>query len=147
VSDEPVSYVNAPQMAADRGLEVRETTTSLARAYINLISLSGGEHSIAATLVGLDGEPRIVSVDDHRVDVPPARNMLVVRNDDRPGVIGRVGTVLGDAAINIADMDVGQSADGDSALMVVSTSEPVPAEVQDRLRAAEGVTSVHLLSR
>ena len=88
-----------------------------------------------------------MSVDDHRVDVPPARNMLVVRNDDRPGVIGRVGTVLGDAAINIADMDVGQSADGDSALMVVSTTEPVPAEVQDRLRAAEGVTDVRLLSR
>jgi D-3-phosphoglycerate dehydrogenase len=147
VSDEPVSYVNAPQMAADRGLEVRETTTSLARAYINLITLSGGDHSIAATLVGLDGEPRIVSVDDHRVDVPPARNMLVVRNDDRPGVIGRVGTVLGDARINIADMDVGQSAGGDSALMVVSTTEPVPPEVQDLLRAAEGVTDVRLLSR
>ena len=73
--------------------------------------------------------------------------MLMVRNDDRPGVIGRVGIVLGDAGVNIADMDVGRSADGASALMVVSTTEPVPAEVRDRLRAAEGVTSVHLLSR
>jgi D-3-phosphoglycerate dehydrogenase len=134
-------------MAADRGLEVRETTTATSRTYVNLIALSGGDHSIAATLVGLDGEPRIVAVDDHRVDVPPAPHMLVVRNDDRPGVIGRVGTVLGDAGINIADMDVGQSAGGASALMVVSTTDSVPAEVQDRLRAADGVTDVRLLSR
>jgi D-3-phosphoglycerate dehydrogenase len=147
VSEEPVSYVNAPQMAADRGLEVRETTTSLARAHVNLISLSGGDHSIAATLAGIEGEPRIVSVDDHRVDVPPARNMLVVRNDDRTGVIGRVGTILGDAGINIDDMHVGKSPDGASALMVVSTTEPVPGDVRDLLRAADGIVSVGLLSR
>ena len=73
--------------------------------------------------------------------------MLVVRNDDRPGMIGLVGTVLGEPAINIADMDVGRSPDGASALMVLATTEPVPAEVQDRLRATEGVTDVSLLSR
>ena len=147
VTDEPVSYVNAPQLAADRGLEVRDTSTTTARAYVNLITLAGGEHAIAGTLVGVLGEPRIVSLDDHTIDVPPARNMLVVRNDDRPGVIGRVGTILGDAGINIADMDVGQSPEGTSALMVVSTTEPVPSSVQDRLREAEGIISVHLISR
>ncbi|MEJ7585329.1 MAG: phosphoglycerate dehydrogenase [Acidimicrobiales bacterium] len=147
VTDEPVSYVNAPQLAAERGLEVRDTKTTTARAYVNLITIAGGEHSIAGTLVGLVGEARIVALDDHTIDVPPARNMLVVRNDDRPGVIGRVGTILGDAGINIADMDVGQSPEGTSALMVVSTSEPVPAPVQDLLRASEGITSVHLISR
>jgi D-3-phosphoglycerate dehydrogenase len=148
VSEEPVSYVNAPQMAADRGLEVRETTTtSLARGHVNLITLAGGDHSIAATLVGVDGEPRIVLLDDHRIDVPPARNMLVVRNDDRQGVIGRVGTILGDAGINIDDMHVGRSPDGAAALMVVSTSEPVPAGVRDLLLAADGILSVGLLSR
>ncbi len=147
VTDEPVSYVNAPQLAAERGLEVRDISTSTARAYVNLITLTGGEHSIAGTLVGLTGEPRIVGLDDHTVDVPPARNMLVVRNDDRPGVIGRVGTILGDAGINIADMDVGQSPEGASALMVVSTTEPVPGAVQDELRDAEGILSVHLISR
>ncbi len=147
VTDEPVSYVNAPQLAAERGLEVRDTSTTTARAYVNLITLAGGGHSIAGTLVGLNGEPRIVGLDDHTVDVPPARNMLVVRNDDRPGVIGRVGTILGDAGINIADMDVGQSPEGASALMVVSTTEPVPSTVQDQLRGAEGILSVHLISR
>ncbi|MCU1454534.1 MAG: serA [Acidimicrobiales bacterium] len=147
VSDEPVSYVNAPQLAAERGVEVRDTTTSTARDYVNLITLRGGDHAVAGTLTGLNGEPRIVMVDDHSVDVPPARNMLVVRNDDRPGVIGRVGTVLGDAGINIANMAVGQSAEGTSALMVVSTTEPVADAVVGLLSAADGVDSVHAISR
>ena len=86
-------------------------------------------------------------VDDHSVDVPPARHMLVVRNDDRPGVIGRVGTIIGiDAGINIADMDVGASPNGDSALMVVATTTPVPADVVARVRAAEGVVAVSVFS-
>ncbi|MBI2710307.1 MAG: phosphoglycerate dehydrogenase [Actinobacteria bacterium] len=144
-SDEPVSYVNAPQLAAERGMEVRDTATATARHYVNLVSLRGADHSIAGTLVGLQAEARIVVVDDHTVDVPPADHMLVVRNDDRPGVIGRVGTILGDAGININDMDVGRSPEGASALMVVATSSPVPAPVQDALRAAEGVVSVAAL--
>ncbi|MEJ5255220.1 MAG: ACT domain-containing protein, partial [Acidimicrobiales bacterium] len=145
VSDQPVSYVNAPALAAERGIEVRESSTSTAHDYVNLISLRGGGHALAGTLVGLKGEPRIVMVDDHTVDVPPARHMLVVRNEDRPGMIGVVGTVLGRAGINIADMDVGQSAAGVPALMVLATSEAVPAEVQEELRAADGIVSVHAI--
>jgi D-3-phosphoglycerate dehydrogenase / 2-oxoglutarate reductase len=76
---------------------------------VNLITMRGGDHAIAGTLTGRRGEPRIVMVDDHTADVPPAAHMLVVRNDDRPGMIGLVGTVLGDAGVNIADMDVGRS--------------------------------------
>ena len=73
--------------------------------------------------------------------------MLVVRNDDRPGVIGRVGTILGDAGVNIADMDVGRSPDGASALMVVATTEPVPEELRTALAAADGVVEVSIISR
>ena len=69
--------------------------------------------------------------------------MLVVRNDDRPGVIGRVGTILGDAGVNIADMDVGRSAGGASALMVVSTTEPVPDRTRQQLESADGVLTRH----
>jgi len=143
VSDEPVSYVNAPKLAAESGITVRETATTTAHDYINLITVRGDDHVLAGTLVGLRGEPRIVVVDDHTVDVPPARYMLVVRNDDRPGMIGTVGSVLGDAGINIADMDVGQSPTGESALMVLATAGPVPHEVQERLRQSPGIVSVH----
>jgi D-3-phosphoglycerate dehydrogenase len=65
--------------------------------------------------------------------------MLVVRNDDKPGMIGRVGTLLGEAKVNIADMDVGTNAEGEAALMVLSTYSPVPVEVIDRLRAVDGI--------
>jgi D-3-phosphoglycerate dehydrogenase len=145
ISDEPVSYVNAPKIAAERGISVRETATTTVHDYVNLITVRAGGHGIAGTLSGLRGEPRIVMVDDHAVDVPPASHMLIVRNDDRPGVIGTVGTLLGAAGINIADMDVGQSPDGQAALMVLSTTTSTPSEVQEQLRDAAGITSVHAI--
>ena len=143
--DEPVTYVNAPQIAKDRGVEVRELSTPLTTDYVNLITVRSEQHSIAGTLVGLRGEPRLVMIDDHKVYVPPARHMLIVRNDDRPGMIGLVGTVLGEAGVNIADMDVGQSPHG-TALMLIATPHAVPAEVIDSLRGAPGILSVHSLS-
>jgi D-3-phosphoglycerate dehydrogenase len=142
ISDEPVSYVNAPQIAAEQGIEVKETATTTAHDFVNLITVRGGTHNLSGTLVGLRGEPRLVTVDDHSVDLPPARHMLVVRNDDRPGMIGVVGSVIGRAGVNIADMDVGQSPTGESALMVLATSEPVPDAVQEELLEADGIVSV-----
>ncbi|TMK85396.1 MAG: phosphoglycerate dehydrogenase [Actinobacteria bacterium] len=145
-SEEPVSYVNAPQLAAERGVELRETKTSVAQDYVNLVSLRGGDHAVAGTLAGLRGEPRIVMVDEHTVDVPPARHMLVIRNDDRPGMIGLVGGVLGRAGVNIANMALGQSPTGEAALMVLAVDEPVPAEVLDTLRNSDGIVDANALS-
>jgi D-3-phosphoglycerate dehydrogenase len=142
-SDEPVSYVNAPQLAAERGIEVKDSSTSSTVDWINLVSVSGGGHQIAGTLVGLRAEPRLVQIDGHTLDVPPSAHLIIVHNDDRPGVIGRVGTILGDAGVNIADMDVGRSAKTHAAaLMVIATTEAVAPEVVDALRSAEGITSV-----
>jgi D-3-phosphoglycerate dehydrogenase len=146
ISDEPVSYVNAPQLAKNAGVEVRETSSRESREFVNLLTLRGDGHSIAATLTGRRGEPRLVMIEDHSTDVPPADNMLVVRNDDRPGVIGLVGTVLGNAGVNINDMDVGRSPAPGSALMVIASSGPVPDEVLTTLRTSPGITSVHVLS-
>ncbi len=145
VSDDPVSYVNAPAMAKERGIEVRESSTSSAHDYVNLITVRAGEHALAGTLFGLKGEPRLVMVDDHSVDVPPSKHMLIVRNEDVPGVIGTVGTVLAEAGINISDMDVGVSADGKAALMVLSTAQPVPATVVADLQARPSIISAHAI--
>jgi D-3-phosphoglycerate dehydrogenase len=144
--DEPVTYVNAPQLAAERGVEVRETTTSAAHDYVNLVALRGGEHAVAGTLFGLRDEARLVMVDDHTVDIPPARHMVVVRNEDSPGLIGLVGTTLGRAGVNVSDMDVGRSSSGEAALMVLSTDQPVPAEVIEELRRSPGIMHVHTIS-
>ena len=145
-SDEPVSYVNAPQLAADRGVEIKETRTAAAHDYVNLVTLRGGDHSLAGSLFGLRAEARLVMVDDHTVDIPPARHMLVVRNENRPGLIGLVGTVLGRAGVNVSDMDVGKSPSGEAALMVVATDDAVPGEVIDELRGAPGILHVHAVS-
>ncbi|MGH9037397.1 MAG: NAD(P)-dependent oxidoreductase, partial [Acidimicrobiia bacterium] len=143
VVEEPVSFVNAPQLAEERGLALRETKSSSARDFVNLISLrgriGGRDAHVAGTLAGRSETPRIVGIDDHAVDVPPARYMLVVRNDDRPGMIGRVGVTLGDAGVNIADMALGRGPTGEHALMVLSTDSPVAPEVVERLRAQDGI--------
>ena len=145
ISDEPVSFVNALNMARDRGVEVRGINNTVAKDYLNVVTIRGGGHALAGTLTGLRLEPRLVMVDEHNVDMPPANHMLVVRNDDRPGMIGVVGTLLGDARVNIDDMDVGRSADGVPAVMVLATADRVPAGVQDALRAHEGILSVHAI--
>jgi D-3-phosphoglycerate dehydrogenase len=142
-SDEPVSFVNAPQLAEERGIEIAESSSSSSVDWINLVSIGGGGHRIAGTLVGLRAEPRLVQIDGHTLDVPPSANLTLVRNDDQPGVIGRVGTILGAAGINIDDMDVGRpESAGAGALMVISTREAVPAEVAAQLEQADGIVSV-----
>jgi D-3-phosphoglycerate dehydrogenase / 2-oxoglutarate reductase len=99
---------------------------------------------IAGALSGRRGEQRIVFIDDHTCNVPPAAHMLVVRNDDRPGMIGVVGTILGDAGVNIADMDVGRHAQG-TAVMVIATGALVERTVLDDVRGRPGILSVHQL--
>ncbi|MEY4162471.1 MAG: D-3-phosphoglycerate dehydrogenase [Actinomycetota bacterium] len=140
---EPVTFVNAPQVAAALGVEVKETKIAGGGGdYVNLVTLRAGTHSIAATLVGQRRQARIVLVDDHITDVPPSDHMLVVRNDDRPGVIGVVGTLLGNHDVNIADMDVGRALTPGTALMVIAPTAEVGETVLDELRAAPGIIEV-----
>ncbi|HVM03257.1 MAG TPA: phosphoglycerate dehydrogenase [Acidimicrobiales bacterium] len=143
---DPVSYVNAPQLAAERGLEWKESRTSVAHDHVNLIVLRGGHHSVGGTLTGVRFEPRIVMVDDHPVDVPPARNMLVVRNDDRIGMAALVTGAVAEAGVNLADMALGRSPAGDTALMVLATDTAVPDDVLERLRSSPGILDVHTVS-
>ena len=109
VTDEPVSYVNAPRIAAERGVEVRDTSTATAHDYVNLISILGGDHAIGGTLVGLRGEPR--RRDARRPhDRPAAGRPHAGRAQRRPpGMIAFVSGVLADAGVNIDDMHLGRS--------------------------------------
>ena len=145
VSDEPVTFVNAPQLAKDHGVEVREVTCTTSADYVNLITLRGGGHSMSATLTGRRSEQRIVLIDDHTFDVPPTSYMMMVKNDDRPGVIGLVGTLLGNAGVNIADMDVGRAATPGTAVMLIAPTDVVSLPVVDALRSSPGIISVVVL--
>lgn len=145
-ASEAVTYVNAPQLAAAAGCVVTDSKTSHSEDYRNKITLrSSCGHSIAGTLAGLKMEPRIVMVDDHSVEVPPSRHLLVVRNDDRPGMIGAVGMTLATHAVNISNMALGRSASGGSALMVLDTEGRVPLDAIEELRATAGITAVDVI--
>jgi len=143
VLEEPVSFVNAPQLARERGLSVRESKSATAVDYVNLVTLRGTIDGravhVGGTLAGRTLTARIVGIDDHAVDVPPTEHMLVVRNEDRPGMIGRAGTILGEAGVNIADMALGRGPAGETSLMVLSLDSAAPAEVVEALRAEPGV--------
>ncbi len=150
VVDEPVTFVNAPQLAEMRGLTVRETKSSAARDYVNLLTVrgagSGGYTAhVAGTLYGKNDAPRIVGLQDHIVDLPPSSHMLVVHNADIPGMIGAVGTILGEAGVNIADMDVGRTATGEAALMAIATTETVPSETVARICAHPGIVDARAI--
>ena len=147
-AEEPVSYVNALQVAERRGLSVETISAVSSPFFKSVVTVRSDTHAVAGTLAGagLHPEPRIVMVDDHTLEVPPAEHMLVVHNDDRPGMIGVVGMALGIAGISISSMAVGPSADGHSALMVLSTSEPVPADLVEHLRDGDGIFGIHAVS-
>ena len=146
VTDQPVSYVNAPQIAEESGVEVSSSSTASSDEYVNLVTVRGGEHAIAGTLVGPKGDPRITMIDDLAVDLPPARHLLVVRNDHRPGMIAAVTAALAAAQVNIDDMRVGHDPDGVAAMQVLATTPEVPESVRDALRTVDGIVSVHALT-
>lgn len=145
-SDEPVSYVNALSIAAERNIVIRAVSSPSPHDYVNRLAIRGGGRRLAATLMGLRNEARIVRVDKHVLDVPPSDNMLFLRNDDRPGMIGLVGNMLGTADINIDDMAVGRHPSETSALMVISSRQEISDETLAALVAIDGITSVDRIS-
>jgi D-3-phosphoglycerate dehydrogenase / 2-oxoglutarate reductase len=139
VVDEPVSFVNASVIARERGLRVSERKSSESRDYVNLMTLrsetDAGEVSVAGTLVGRRDGERLVRVYDFDIDMAPARHMAFFLYEDRPGVIGTVGSLLGAAGVNIASMEVGRRQAGGQALMGITVDSPIPAEVLARIEA------------
>lgn len=143
VVHEPVTYVNAPLMAKDRGIEVRETKTSKSPEFTSLITLTGNNGntkvSVSGTLSGKNDEPRLVMVDDFEMDLAPGKYMAFFQYDDKPGVIGAVGTVLGKSNINIGTMQVGRNIAKHQALMGVNVDTEIPDQVMDTLRQVNNI--------
>jgi D-3-phosphoglycerate dehydrogenase len=140
-----VNAVNAPQVAEDRGIEVTEEKTRQSEDFQSLVTVTVGDgtDSVGAcgTLFAGD-DPRIVRIDGYRVDAVPHGQMLVVRNYDRPGVLGHLGTVLGDHDVNIAGMFNGRETVGGEAMTVYNLDEPVPDEAVESIVADERIIGV-----
>ncbi|WP_372868106.1 phosphoglycerate dehydrogenase [Planomicrobium okeanokoites] len=122
-----VNDVNAMFLAHQKGITVNENKSASSKGFTNLISVevltATGRRKTAGALLNGQG-PRIVKVDDYIVDVVPDGHLLFIRHHDRPGVIGRVGTLLGQEGVNIATMQVGRSAEGGAAIMMLSIDKP-----------------------
>jgi D-3-phosphoglycerate dehydrogenase / 2-oxoglutarate reductase len=135
--EEAVNLVNAGSLAAERGIEWNETTTPRARDYTNRLSLRTGSVSLGGTTVGTTSRPRLVSAFDRDIEIELATHMGIFRYLDVPGQIGRVGTILGQAQINIASMAVSRSRADGVAVMAVSVDSPVPPKVAAEIEALE----------
>ena len=141
-TNERVNLVNAATLAKSRGITVVERKTPDAGAFATLITISGETvdgtlRTVAGTLA--NGEPRFVRLDGYWLDVAPAPWMLISTHTDRPGMIGRVGSLLGSADVNISAMHLGRSAPRSDAVMFLALDDPVPAETEAAIRAIDGI--------
>jgi len=137
-----VTLVNSLALARDRGLEVLESSSSVRMAFANLMAIrlktSDADLSVAGTLFGRN-HLRLVDVDGVELDAIPQGNLLYVKNDDTPGVVGHLGSLLGGRSINIARMSVGRRPDSGRAVMVIEVDNEVPPDVVGEVRAIPGV--------
>jgi D-3-phosphoglycerate dehydrogenase/(S)-sulfolactate dehydrogenase len=143
---EPVNEVSAPALARERGLSVKEVRTSDTPDFSSLVSVrlrcaNGGSTEVAGTIVG-KREPRVVRVDKFELEAVPEGAILVLHNDDKPGVIGNVGRTLGEAQVNIAQFALARDRKSGEALALVNVDGAAPADVLDRLRGLPNVRSV-----
>ncbi|MBO8127048.1 MAG: phosphoglycerate dehydrogenase [Firmicutes bacterium] len=142
-----VNSVNAPYLARKRGIKVTESKQSNGN-YSNLIQLEvqtdKGTRKMAATLFA-ENQPRIVQIGDYHIDAIPEGYLLVTRHKDRPGIIGAVGTILGDAEINIASMQLGRSDAGGEAVMVLGVDQPIPPKVLKKLVRYPDIDDVYFV--
>jgi D-3-phosphoglycerate dehydrogenase len=136
IVEDPVSYVNAPLFASDRGVDVRLTTSADSPDYRNLLTLrgtlaDGTQVSVSGTLTGPRQVEKLVEIDGFDVEVALSDHMAVFRYEDRPGMIGTVGRILGEARVNIAGMQVSRDHKGGHALVVMTVDGPIPPAVLD----------------
>jgi D-3-phosphoglycerate dehydrogenase len=148
-TDQEVNMVNANLVAERRGLIVEQSRSTESEFFSNLITLTlttpAGQRSIAGTL--FDGVPKVVRMRDFATDFTPEEHMLVITYPDQPGLIGKIGTILGEANINIGLMNLGRRAKGGEAMVVLSIDTPASAETIEKLSNAVGalfIKAVHL---
>jgi D-3-phosphoglycerate dehydrogenase / 2-oxoglutarate reductase len=147
---EPVTFVNAPILASDRGIDYSETRSATATDYTNLVRVTAHRDdrtvTVGGTLAGRKNEPRLVEVDDVPIEVSLTSYMAFFRYEDRPGVIAKLSGILADNEINVAFMQVGRSGPGEEAIMALAIDSPIPAPVLQDMIAAANITSGRFVS-
>jgi D-3-phosphoglycerate dehydrogenase / 2-oxoglutarate reductase len=150
VVHEPVTFVNAPIMAKDRGIEVREIKNTKAREMGGFIKIAASDGKdtlyVKGELGGSKNEPRITEIGGFELDLKPSQHMAFFRYEDRPGVIGAIGTTLGKSGINIGMMQVGQNPDANEAMMGLTVDQEIPEPIMKELSDAMNVSMAKFFS-
>ncbi len=138
VIEETVSYVNAPLLAAERGLAVRLVTDPESADHRNLVTLrgtlaDGSQVSVSGTLIGIHQRERLVELNGYDVDIEPTDHLAFFTYEDRPGMVGVIGRILGDAAINIGGMQVARDRQGGLALVALTVDTAIPSAVLEEI--------------
>ena len=146
---ESVNYVNAPTLAAARGIKITESRTAASGEGQGCVLIvrkksESSEREICGTVFSKDNI-RILYIDGYRVDIRPSGPMLVTHHTDRPGIIGKVGTLLGDNGINIAGMHVGRESEGRGAVMVLKLDTIMPETLLEQIRQIDGMETAKLV--
>lgn len=144
-----VNYINAPHLARERGIRILETKSQDSEGYSSLIRLtitgSSGEHSVTGAMFS-EQDYRIVNLDGFSVEAIPKGQLLVLFNSDRPGMIGFIGQVLGEANINIAMMNLSRQVINDKAISLISVDSSIPEETLQKLRGHEHILAAHQIT-
>ncbi|TKS61599.1 MAG: phosphoglycerate dehydrogenase [Nitrospira sp.] len=145
IMEHAVNYVNAPIVAKERGIELKEIKSSDAGDFTSLIRVKveagRNTHLVAGTLYHKK-DARVIEIDQFKVEVVPEGHMLLIHNVDRPGVIGMVGKVLGDNSINIVRMQCALEKRGGNALLIIGSDTEFPSGVLDQIKSSSNIISV-----
>ncbi|OEU54780.1 MAG: hypothetical protein BA862_01315 [Desulfobulbaceae bacterium S3730MH12] len=143
-----MNFVNAPIIAKDRGIRVVESKSDQADDFINTLSVkvttSEGEDVLVGTVFG-HNEPRLVRINDFRLEALPSGSMLLVYNKDVPGVIGALGTTLGNAGVNISRMTVGREEESNQNVILLSTDELTSKDLLEKVLSLKNVADAQIL--
>jgi len=146
---ERVNYVNASVEAKERGIRIIETRDAAVHDYAGSLHLSAkgsmGEHSVTGALLG-DGEIRITSIDEFPINIPPSSHMLFTLHRDMPGIIGKLGSLLGSFNVNIASMQVGRKIVRGDAVMVLSLDDPLPDGILTEITKVAGIRDAYTVT-
>ena len=140
-----VNFVNAQAIAKERGIRVAESTSTDSDIYLSLVTVTvvttEMSNTVAGTLFGKN-DPRVVRINNFRLELIPCGHLALIYNQDKPGAIGSIGTTLGRLNVNIDQMQVGQDASGEHNIIFMKTSTPIPAEALEAIRSLPLVQSI-----
>ncbi len=146
--EEAVNNVNAPVLAEQRGIEVEQITSAKVREFANIVEVTvttdRAKHTVAGTIFG-NRFPRILSVDGYRMEMKPEGHVLLVFTDDKPGVVGRFGSILGEKDINIADMTFSRKKRPSKGMVAINLDSEPPQDVMEILKSEKFVDAAYAM--